>query len=1070
MKKNIKLRSALSYLIAAAFLASCSAGYDGASPPVVGDYDMVTFRANVPASSQIFTRALNYGDEYAVETIDVLVFQNGGYAYSVSGVITSPPTGNVGNNTTMEFKAAIIVSEIANDFMIVANARAMIAGLAEGESTADVAAALLLDMPEGGWGSDPTDAEYRKMPMWGYLTNQTLDEAFFEQSHAVKLTRMLARVNVGLDDAITSEKFILGSVRAYNYATKGSLVPDLSFGWDAADFTLAKYTSPSLPAPFGEIRSDGENQWIERTVADGRALTNEIYLFEAPAGVVPASDTEGFVQNPCVVVGGSYEGGATTYYRIDFARENTDIGEMTYMPILRNNSYTIKINSVSGPGYKTPEEAYNSVPMNIDAMIVDWNGNDITTSMTDGVYTLGITSEKYELVPAAHSAPGADNRLTIATNYTDGWTAAVYSDKDCTTLMEGGWLQLSAYSGDENYPSGEQIYFITTELPPEIEKRTAWVKVTAGTMIYKIEVTQVQMYIRITAVGGPNDGQVIGKISFASRNSMLSGGTVPTGIAPASQSFKVEWGPSSTPLRVVRFPAVSTDAMLSWQDASNGITYLTDRNTTVPGEQIFIIDPKPFKAETIAEYPFYSEGTTVVFQLEGSPLMEQITLDMTHYNLLASGIENRIGNVAGTIETATIRCNVPWQMTLADPKNILDLNPEVEAYIETRPYLADANIYGSTHNYNFNGYVGEATFTFSPQPGVPEFDPVVITIFSENMTSRFANSNIVMVKHPVTGEKILTFAETEEDWGDDLDGNGVVGKEIFGERRIIPADAVGLFFKWGSLVGMSPNGEQSESLNQTEVDLSVGPNGEVVFWPWEYNAPADVWVYGRRSTVADNMIPYLSPLDNPDWRENRNPSFNAFENKFPGVGYSAVDGIGDICRYISAQGWVEEEWRMPTQTEFDALLSETISSTQFGAGVSIVPPYDLEIPVQGTDGLYGFTSIPGGRFFGATAFNPDDTANPEAKASRFFPTAGIIRLPKLDSEDVYYQDWPNRANYYTSTTVVPQADESQYKHVGLYGYFFAINALYLNITSYYSFDPETSINAVPVRCVRVETP
>lgn len=1076
MKKNILLRPALSLLITAAFIVSCTTAPDEVQPPVPGDGNMVTFRASVPASSQVATRVLSYEDEYAVETIDVLVFQNDVFAYSVSGVITVPPSGNVGNNATMEFRVPIIVSDIPNDFMIVANARDMIGGLSEGDTPADVAAALQMDFPETGWWVFAAgNPNYKHMPMWGYLKDQTIDEAYLGQPQNVKLTRMLAKIDVMLGDEVPAEKFTLNDVRVYNFATRGNLVPDLSFAWESADFSLADYTAPSLPAPWGEIMSDGENQFIDAAVTDGRGITGNFYFFEAPAGVAPTTGIDDFVVNPCIVVGGSYEGGDMTYYRIDFARKDAadaaddgDTEEMNYLPILRNNSYTITINKVSGPGHKTPEDAYNSVPVNIDAMIINWNGNDIKTGITDGRYTLGITSEYYELIPDAHTAPGDDNLLTIATNYPDGWQAAVYSDRALTSQMINGWLRLSAYEGVANYPDGQQIFFLANQLPPETESRTAWVKVTAGTMTYVIEVTQVQMYIRVTAVGGPNNGQVIETISFASNNTMLSEGAVTTrasaGIPPDTQSFKVEWGPASKPLRVVKLPATGTDAMLSWQDPSSAITYLTEQNTVVPGEQTFKVDPLPFRLETITEYPFYREGTTMLFELEGTQLTKHLTLDMTHYNLVVSGVEDSSGSVAGKEQTVTVRSNVPWQVTLADGQSILVTDPKL-GNVESVPYKGEANVYGSTFTYNFSGYVGSATFTFVPQPGAQQFTPVIEPVTSQNITSRFAKSNIVMVASGAN--KILTFAETEEDWGDDVNGDGLTGKSIFGIRRVIPADAVGLFFKWGSLVGISPNGETGELQNQTLVDLTVGPTSEVVFWPNEYNAkvPATSWVYSSFTVDHPDQIPYINihPLQEmlPEWVNSVDRSMSAYDTKFPGVGYSAVDGVGDICRYISAQsGWVTGKWRIPTDSEMTALQAETSSTAQFGVGVPMTPPLNYRIPQQGTNGLYGFTSMPGGRFIGATAINADNTANPVAKASIFFPASGRVGYHDGSSDaDLDYYEWAMAGLYFSSTLSA---------HPGvntiLYGLTFAIDYDYLDSTT---ITPTTShIYSVPVRCIR----
>lgn len=77
-----------------------------------------------------------------------------------------------------------------------------------------------------------------------------------------------------------------------------------------------------------------------------------------------------------LVVGGVYdrmidgEGNPKqTYYRIDFVKNDqvTDV--------LRNNKYIFSLESVSGPGYDTPEQAATGVPVNITVNVIEWENN-----------------------------------------------------------------------------------------------------------------------------------------------------------------------------------------------------------------------------------------------------------------------------------------------------------------------------------------------------------------------------------------------------------------------------------------------------------------------------------------------------------------------------------------------------------------------------------------------------------------------------------------------------------------------------------------------------------------------
>lgn len=146
-----------------------------------------------------------------------------------------------------------------------------------------------------------------------------------------------------------------------------------------------------------------------------------------------------------------------------------------------------------------------------------------------------------------------------------------------------------------------------------------------------------------------------------------------------------------------------------------------------------------------------------------------------------------------------------------------------------------------------------------------------------NKPERWARSNIVW-----DGSK-LTFAVTQRD------------------NQTIPASSQGVLFKWGSLVGISPSTEAySPSL------ILFSANGTKSY-DWESIPYVDV-------TGGNFGYPYPPSRD----------CFYNFNdgNNNAGPGYSSTGNKGDICRYISANGWVEGNWRLPTQSEYNALIAE----------------------------------------------------------------------------------------------------------------------------------------------------
>ena len=148
-----------------------------------------------------------------------------------------------------------------------------------------------------------------------------------------------------------------------------------------------------------------------------------------------------------------------------------------------------------------------------------------------------------------------------------------------------------------------------------------------------------------------------------------------------------------------------------------------------------------------------------------------------------------------------------------------------------------------------------------------------------SIARQFARSNIVW-----DGSK-LTFAVTAAD------------------NATIPANVQGVFFKWGSLVAVSPVGN-TYAANQ----ILFSPDGTTNYtWANIPYASETSGKLGTHGTDEDDFAGY-------DGGSNTNG---------PGYATSGTNAnIGDICRYISDQGWVQGRWRLPTAAEYDALLAE----------------------------------------------------------------------------------------------------------------------------------------------------
>ncbi|MDR1883895.1 MAG: hypothetical protein LBR26_14100, partial [Prevotella sp.] len=270
--------------------------------------------------------------------------------------------------------------------------------------------------------------------------------------------------------------------------------------------------------------------------------------------------------------------------------------------------------------------------------------------------------------------------------------------------------------------------------------------------------------------------------------------------------------------------------------------------------------------------------------------------------------------------------------------------------------------------------ITEATFTFFSPTG--EFDPVTKTISVPATSGQYlpsshggwAGSNIYWVStNETTGDGYLTFA--------DMDDPQLATKERY----------QGVFFKWGSLVGVDPS--QSYTIGSESKGATNSWTGDCrVFVPtWN---PLDPSASSWKSSKASASIPVYTAWGNIPWangqtNENKtafayltmDAGASAVENT-PDGGHVPVEGksianqkmIGDICRYLTQTGDAPgtatgTRWRMPTIAEF-AVPTGIANDTDYvptanGWGdnnAQATSPYGLIAPPDGRRKNYSHVS------------------------------------------------------------------------------------------------------------------
>lgn len=943
MKRIMRIKAALLLLVAAAALSACISDLGEIKPDQERVSENVTFKINVPANNLPKTRAMTQGDEYAVSDIAVLAFDNSTKKLKgrYTGRIVDGPTHISGASATMTFEVSLPKGEL--DMMIVANANAMLndcSSLTVDTNQATIEEALKMSMTSAGWNS--SDESPTLIPMWGYVKGVNVPDSF--PVSTICLTRMVAKVDVQLGGGLMNadgptEEFKLQEVYVYNYAEQGRLIPytDGTFDWTGVTYSnLANNQTPSMPT--GYSKADADTDWLKYSLASPySSLTNEIYLFEAPAGVKAQAGSDAYWNNTCLVIGGSYRSGSTTYYRIDFAKR-TDEGAVTtysFLPILRNNSYTVTITGISGNGHASPEDALHSAPTNITASILDWNNNDITSVITDGVFMLGLSQGSFELLTEAYTTDSYKNTLTVVSNNSRGWAATVWADEAGTTPLANEasgkpWLSLTASSGNGNYPNGNDIRLIASQNDSGSD-RTAYIHIKAGTLRYVVKVKQLSIFLRITH---PKTGEeMVNGAHFQSNSKNSTLGKDLTDYT--NYIYNIEWS--------------SNETLYHTSISYSGTSHYEYPGAKHEGFSITSTAAVNMRAKDVAPpNEFLSLSDTIIYKVGN--ITKYYTKRTTHYQLIPNGFSDMLSPKSDTTRTVYVRCNAPWvcewsadlyagsviaptSQTLSGPANTATGVPITQKFAK--------------------GTAGTVTYTFSSPTDI--FDPVTVT-FEIGMAHRFARSNIVLK------DGKLTFAETEED--NNPNGSG----------KRIPANVTGLQFMSASLIGL-----HAYSLYKAYTRTPFEPS-QVVFSPKGYAKPT-TWeaIPYHKATATKNTIPY--PYDTDD-----------FIKAYPGTGYNVSAGKGDICRYISDQpGWVEGRWRMPTAQEYLDLMYESYKhdspnnyyGIQFGkAGWAIIPPND--------NPNYGMLLLDSGALLGPCASMGDDASNMTSpdKGRIFIPFGG----------------------------------------------------------------------------------
>lgn len=677
----------------------------GLDSPSGKNYVDVTFGINMPAQGKsVATYALSESDEDEVKTIDILAFKVDGndntkeyFAYRIQ-VNTIEDDGATNKK---KFKATL-QKDGANQyrFVVLANARDDINNLGE-IATSSLKEEILqqLIITNYQWSTDVNAGDYRPIPMWGE-TSQTTVSDNTKSIDELGLIRMVVRIDVLVDPAAQSN-FKLTSVRLYNYKTRGHIVPSTNAShWDGTKVLLPTVPDPAASYP-GPLLFD-------KMTTSGVSLIRSIYVLEAQA--VGANNIS---EATALVIGGIYNNeGDETFYRIDFANKEVN-GSVTYLNLLRNHLYNVKITSVKAAGYDRPETAFQLKPANITSDVLVWDQGGLSDIAFDGQYMLGISQNTFNLPLNQRTVSNTDNKLVITTDVLSGWE--IYKIVDVNdNAINASWLTVDKYFGD---PTIKTTISLLTTVNNTLASRTAYIYIKAGKLTQVIKVNQSAI-LEIGLSVKNNLGDDISQLRF---NSFVNG------VVPAQQVL-VEWTPKDAS-PIVAISAVSGTGSFDFGSRdviSSGVII-----GAVDGAKQYTIQPPAMTQAELAGDPFLEKSYRIDFTINNAAVYESKVFFLTQKNYAAVATVDANFLMDGSEQYITVQANAPWAIeVLSDPLNSIQQlvttsggqnadKTEEKIFFKTNNYTNDASkttgdvsfrIKSTDPNKPFDSYTVSAKF------------------------------------------------------------------------------------------------------------------------------------------------------------------------------------------------------------------------------------------------------------------------------------------------------------------------------------------------------------------------
>ncbi|MDR2815321.1 MAG: hypothetical protein LBB62_01255 [Proteiniphilum sp.] len=354
-----QIRTFLLFLLpAVTFLASCNR--DGNGIALCGGEAEIEMAFIQPLT---YASGDETSEEKAIKTLDLLVFQRpegtSGNAAVDGALFVEKRYAWLKTGSTNKYNSIITIGERLDIYFVV-NQRDLLddleTELVAGTTTyAQAREKLVLSDPQ----NLGTNLSTKGLPMWGYMHNQTIADQTYTNLGIIRLLRAVASADI----TVSSANFTLEKGHVVFGANKGYL-PFSPANLDASN--NYNVVNPEIPAG---MTTTVDWSYTGTTSTSPQAIDNKFYMYENDAPIVTGKRTTK------LVIEGKYTGaggsGNTTFYPLSF-RTAADNNKLQ---VKRNWKYVLFVTKVNGDGYPTLETAKNGEDLNMEYVVIPWNGN-----------------------------------------------------------------------------------------------------------------------------------------------------------------------------------------------------------------------------------------------------------------------------------------------------------------------------------------------------------------------------------------------------------------------------------------------------------------------------------------------------------------------------------------------------------------------------------------------------------------------------------------------------------------------------------------------------------------------